>query len=43
MSRTPRISGLDLIAALAKEGFQVVRIRGSHHFGLVDRFVAQPH
>ena len=32
MSRTPRISGSDLIAALAKEGFQVVRIRGSHHF-----------
>ncbi|MGA2134011.1 MAG: type II toxin-antitoxin system HicA family toxin [Bryobacteraceae bacterium] len=32
MSRTPRISGSDLIAALAKAGFRVVRIRGSHHF-----------
>ncbi|MGA2739100.1 MAG: type II toxin-antitoxin system HicA family toxin [Bryobacteraceae bacterium] len=28
----PRISGSDLIAALAKAGFRVVRIRGSHHF-----------
>ncbi len=32
MSRTPRISGSDLIAALAKAGFRVIRIRGSHHF-----------
>ncbi len=32
MSRTPRISGPELIAALAKAGFRVLRIKGSHHF-----------
>ena len=32
MSRTPRITGSDLIAALARAGFCVVRVRGSHHF-----------
>jgi predicted RNA binding protein YcfA (HicA-like mRNA interferase family) len=32
MSRTPRITGSELIAALMKDGFQVVRVRGSHHF-----------
>jgi predicted RNA binding protein YcfA (HicA-like mRNA interferase family) len=32
MSRSPRITGSELIAALAKEGFQVARVRGSHHF-----------
>lgn len=32
MSRSPRISGSELIALLAKDGFQVLRIRGSHHF-----------
>lgn len=32
MSRSPRVAGADLIAALAKAGFAVVRIRGSHHF-----------
>jgi predicted RNA binding protein YcfA (HicA-like mRNA interferase family) len=32
MSRSPRITGSGLIAALAKDGFQVVRVRGSHHF-----------
>jgi predicted RNA binding protein YcfA (HicA-like mRNA interferase family) len=31
MSRSPRVTGPDLIAALAKAGFAVVRIRGSHH------------
>jgi predicted RNA binding protein YcfA (HicA-like mRNA interferase family) len=31
MSRTPRITGAELIAALMKDGFQVVRVRGSHH------------
>jgi predicted RNA binding protein YcfA (HicA-like mRNA interferase family) len=32
MSRAPRVSGADLIAALEKLGFAVIRIRGSHHF-----------
>lgn len=32
MSRSPRVSGSDLIAALEKGGFQVIRVRGSHHF-----------
>jgi len=31
MSR-PRITGDDLIAALARVGFRVLRIKGSHHF-----------
>ena len=32
MSRAPRVTGSELIAALAKLGFAIVRIRGSHHF-----------
>lgn len=32
MSRNPRISGADLVSALTKCGFVVLRIRGSHHF-----------
>jgi predicted RNA binding protein YcfA (HicA-like mRNA interferase family) len=32
MSRAPRVSGSDLIAALAKAGFQVLRVKDSHHF-----------
>jgi predicted RNA binding protein YcfA (HicA-like mRNA interferase family) len=32
MSRSPRITGSELIAALVKDGFQVIRVRGSHHF-----------
>ena len=32
MSRSPRITGSELIAALVKAGFQVVRVQGSHHF-----------
>jgi predicted RNA binding protein YcfA (HicA-like mRNA interferase family) len=32
MSRSPRITGAELIAALTKVGFLVARIRGSHHF-----------
>jgi predicted RNA binding protein YcfA (HicA-like mRNA interferase family) len=30
MSRSPRVTGSELIAALVKDGFEVVRIRGSH-------------
>jgi predicted RNA binding protein YcfA (HicA-like mRNA interferase family) len=32
MSRAPRVTGAELIAALSRVGFEVVRIRGSHHF-----------
>jgi predicted RNA binding protein YcfA (HicA-like mRNA interferase family) len=32
MSRIPRVTGATLISALAKAGFGVIRIRGSHHF-----------
>ena len=32
MSRVPRVTGSDLVAALAKAGFAVLRIKGSHHF-----------
>jgi predicted RNA binding protein YcfA (HicA-like mRNA interferase family) len=32
MSRAPRVTGSGLIAALAKAGFRVIRVKGSHHF-----------
>jgi predicted RNA binding protein YcfA (HicA-like mRNA interferase family) len=32
MTRLPRPTGKDLIAALRKAGFQVLRVRGSHHY-----------
>ena len=32
MAKLPRISGKKLIKALRKNGFEVLRIRGSHHF-----------
>lgn len=32
MTRLPRITGQQVIAALRKAGFQVLRIKGSHHF-----------
>jgi predicted RNA binding protein YcfA (HicA-like mRNA interferase family) len=32
MSRIPRVTGPDLIAAFAKRGFSVLRIKGIHHF-----------
>lgn len=32
MSRIPRVTGPDLVAALVKAGFAVVRVKGSHHF-----------
>jgi predicted RNA binding protein YcfA (HicA-like mRNA interferase family) len=32
MSRTPRVTGTEVIAALGKTGFSVLRIKGSHHF-----------
>ena len=32
MSTFPAVTGLKLIKMLKKQGFQVVRVRGSHHF-----------
>ena len=32
MSRGPRVTGSELIAALGKAGFGVLRVKGSHHF-----------
>ena len=32
MTRLPRVTGREVIAALRKAGFQVARIKGSHHF-----------
>ena len=32
MTRLPRLTGVDLIAALAAAGFVVVRVKGSHHY-----------
>jgi predicted RNA binding protein YcfA (HicA-like mRNA interferase family) len=31
MSRIPRVTGSDLVAALAKAGFADIRVKGSHH------------
>ena len=32
MSRIPRVTGSDLIAALGNAGFAVIRVKGGHHF-----------
>ena len=32
MTRLPRVTGKQVIAALARIDFEVVRVRGSHHF-----------
>jgi len=32
MSRTPRVTGSELIGALTKAGFSTLRVKGSHHF-----------
>ena len=32
MSKLPSLTGKDIMAALRKSGFEVVRIKGSHHF-----------
>ena len=30
--KLPRVTGKDLVAALTRLGFQLIRVRGSHHF-----------
>ncbi|HEX5724546.1 MAG TPA: type II toxin-antitoxin system HicA family toxin [Longimicrobiaceae bacterium] len=32
MSRLPRVTGKELASALGRAGFEVVRVKGSHHF-----------
>ncbi|MCR4437640.1 MAG: type II toxin-antitoxin system HicA family toxin [bacterium] len=32
MTKLPQLKGQELIAALRKAGFEVIRIKGSHHF-----------
>jgi predicted RNA binding protein YcfA (HicA-like mRNA interferase family) len=32
MNRLPRLRGNELLAALRQAGFEVVRVRGTHHF-----------
>lgn len=32
MTRLPRITGREVVAALRKAGFEAARIKGSHHF-----------
>ena len=32
MSRSPRVTGPELLAALTKSGFATIRKKGSHHF-----------
>lgn len=32
MTKLPRVKGQELIAALRKAGFEVIRVKGSHHF-----------
>jgi len=32
MSEFPSISGKDLLKFLKKKGFEVIRVKGSHHF-----------
>jgi predicted RNA binding protein YcfA (HicA-like mRNA interferase family) len=32
VTRLPRITGREVVAALRKAGFDVARVKGSHHF-----------
>jgi len=32
MVRLPRLTGKDIVAAQSQVGFEVVRVKGSHHF-----------
>ncbi len=32
MSKLPSLTGKEIVSALKKAGFEVLRIRGSHHF-----------
>lgn len=32
MSKLPSLTGSEVISALSRDGFEVIRVRGSHHF-----------
>lgn len=32
MTRLPRLTGKEIISALQRAGFEVIRVAGSHHF-----------
>ncbi len=32
MSRLPRLTGKEIVSALTAAGFEIVRVKGSHHF-----------
>lgn len=32
MSRHPRLTGKEIVSALAAAGFEIARVKGSHHF-----------
>ena len=32
MTKLPKLTGKQVIAALGKMGFEVIRVKGSHHF-----------
>lgn len=32
MSKSPRITGKEVVKILQRKGFNIVRVRGSHHF-----------
>jgi predicted RNA binding protein YcfA (HicA-like mRNA interferase family) len=32
MSRLPRLTGRDIVAALSRGGFRLLHVRGSHHY-----------
>jgi predicted RNA binding protein YcfA (HicA-like mRNA interferase family) len=32
MTRLPRLTGKEIIAALRKHSFEITRVKGSHHF-----------
>ena len=41
MSRTPSVTGKQLVGYLKKFGFQEIRVRGSHHYVRI-RMDAEP-
>jgi len=32
MTRLPRVTGQQVVAALCRAGFEIIRVKGSHHF-----------
>ena len=42
MAKSPRITGKEIIKALSKLGFEIIRIKGSHYFLQHKDAVVQP-